>query len=94
MSIKNNVFKICFLSAVFAASFHMLGVEAAFCDDGMAQDASAHGCTVCQPGHHSVTIETSKVIPSLTLSSFLPMENRSLSVEEMIRPFFRPPISL
>ena len=93
---KNKVFRILFLAGVFIASFHLSGIEAAFCDDGATQTntASTHGCSVCQPDHHFASVEESKPPSSITPASFFTIENPLFFSQEFDLSFFRPPISL
>lgn len=92
---NNKTLRLIFLLSFIAVSFHLLGVETAFCNDAplQAADASSHGCSACQPGQHSVTLQEQNTPTTTIFSHYLPMENVSFFVEEPHFSLLRPPIS-
>jgi len=92
--IKRGI-KILFLLVVLAASFHLLGVESAFCNDAdPGKDMSSHGCSMCHMGGHAAYLTIPEAISFASPVGFSFIELYSIRLQEPIQNFFRPPISL
>ena len=92
---KKQLIKFVFLILLAVTAFHLSGAEAAFCDDGLiAGEASSHGCSVCQPGNHSVGVERAQITFTENAGSLFSLENLALRITEPLRFIFHPPISL
>jgi len=92
---KKRGIRLLFLLVVLAASFHLLGVEAAFCNDAdPGKDVSSHGCSMCHMSGHVAYVANPEAISFASPVGFSFIERYSIHLQEPIRNFFRPPISL
>jgi len=92
---QKKLIRCVFIVLLAVTAFHLSGVEAAFCDDGLISNMTAsHGCSVCQSGSHSVSTERTTITFTEWKVSFISLENLTLQIKEPSRFIFRPPISL
>lgn len=88
---QRRILKFVFLVVLAISAFHLSGIEAAFCDDGTAS-ADSHGCTICQPVGHAVTLDQSATIRLRDIINFTSVEYQTIKTQEPVFYFFRPPI--
>ena len=92
---KKRGIRILFLLVVLAASFHLLGVESAFCNDAdPGKDVSSHGCSTCHMSGHVANLANLEVISFVSPVGFSFVERTFVPLQDPVRNFFRPPISL
>jgi len=90
---QKSLVKLVFIFLLAITSFHLSGVEAAFCDDGLiSENVASHGCSVCQPANHSVSIERAVITFTENKGSFFSVENLTPRIKELVRSIFRPPL--
>lgn len=91
---KRKALKIISIIFILAVSFHLSGMETAFCEDGQGSvKADTHGCLVCHPGHHAASvIQHSEVSSILDSIGFAPIEFNNLKAQDPAFQLLRPPI--
>lgn len=82
------------LMLLFAAGYHLSGIELSFCNDEDTTQYASHGCQTCQPsGHSAATFESANVNPAVAPDDFLFNEQAVFRLQEPSHSFFRPPIN-
>ena len=90
---QKRLIRFVFLVLLAVTAFHLSGIEAAFCEDGIDTSQSAsHGCAQCHAGQHAASVVTSSVVPHIPSLSFLQFSHVFLKHESPSLGFFRPPI--
>jgi hypothetical protein len=91
---KRKALKIISIIFLLAVSFHLSGMEMAFCEDGSGPvKADTHGCLVCHSGHHAANIVQQTAVSSIPDSLGLaPLQFNILKAQDSAFQLLRPPI--